>query len=46
MYLCVRGIDFVSVSSIILLYCGTGPTVVFFGFHVIDISLIVYNVSI
>jgi hypothetical protein len=46
MYLCVRGIDFVFVSSIILLYFRTGSTVVFFGFHVIDINLIVYNVSI
>ena len=46
MHLCVRGIDFVSVSSIILLYFGTGSTVVFFGFHVIDVNLIVYNVSI
>ena len=46
MYLCVRGIDFVSVSSIILLYFGTGSTVVFVGFHVIDVNLIVCNVSI
>jgi hypothetical protein len=46
MYLCVRGIDFVSVSSIILLYFRTGSTVVFFGFHVIDVNLLVYNVSI
>ena len=46
MYLCVRGIDFVSVSSIILLYFRTGSTVVFVGFHVIDVNLMVYNVSI